>query len=131
MSIATPSSHASMITVVFAAGVSWLASMSAVADSVDSTSGVRQVVVSYDDLDISTLEGFQILDARLRRAVRNVCGDADIRDFGATRAVADCRSVALRAALQDLRQAGEGMNAYWLRWRAAYAWNGDEAISYD
>jgi UrcA family protein len=133
------------IAAVFAASVFQLASVSAIADSAApdlATIGqppvinsldrdVPRVVVSYGDLDMSSLVGFQTLDSRLRDAVRQVCRNSDIRDLSGAVAVAECRRTALEGALADLRQAGEGMNAFWLRWRAEYAWGEDEAISYD
>lgn len=36
----------------------------------------RQAVVKYSDLDLSTLDGRDVLDRRLDRAVRLVCGNA-------------------------------------------------------
>lgn len=36
----------------------------------------KQVVVKYDDLNLSTVGGREVLDQRLDRAVRMVCGSA-------------------------------------------------------
>jgi UrcA family protein len=37
---------------------------------------VRQAVVKYNDLDLSTVDGRDVLDHRLDRAVKLVCGNA-------------------------------------------------------
>lgn len=34
----------------------------------------RQVIVKYDDLNLSTIDGREVLDQRLDRSVRIVCG---------------------------------------------------------
>ena len=36
----------------------------------------RQTIVKYSDLDLSTIDGRDVLDRRLDRAVRLVCGNA-------------------------------------------------------
>jgi len=145
MSTAPTPPRTSIITVAFAAAVFQLAAMSAAADSGSSgiasistaplaaelTPDVPRVVVSYGDLDLSSPAGFKILESRVKRAVRTVCGNADIRDLSRTQAVAECRGMALHAALDHLRHADEDMYAYWLQWRAAYIWTGDEAIAYN
>ncbi len=39
-------------------------------------------MVHYDDLEISSSEGMEALDRRLRRAARQVCGPSDFRKVG-------------------------------------------------
>jgi len=53
-------------------------------------------VVRIADLDLSRDAGQQTLRRRVKLAVAAVCGEADLRDFGAVRAVKDCRSKTLR-----------------------------------
>ena len=42
----------------------------------------RSITVAYHDLDISSSDGMEALDRRLRRAAKQVCGPSDFRTVG-------------------------------------------------
>ena len=47
--------------------------------------GLRTMTVSYADLDMSDPQGKEILELRISRAARNVCGSPSIREVGSLR----------------------------------------------
>lgn len=55
-------------------------------------------VVRYADLDLTSDTGAHMLQTRIDRAARAVCGSADIRDLPAMSDVARCRQVAVSGA---------------------------------
>jgi UrcA family protein len=64
-----------------------------------SNEDLRQVVVSYADLNLNTASGQTALKARVRHAAQTVCGDApDNRNPGAVRDYSACVSQSIRAA---------------------------------
>lgn len=58
--------------------------------------------VSFADLDLTTPAGIAELDARLERAVRDVCGEPWPRDLRGRRYIEQCRTET-RATLQAQR----------------------------
>lgn len=59
-------------------------------------------VVAYGDLNLYSREGMEVLQRRLERAARQVCGRADLRDLTRSRAVERCYRETLEGALRDL-----------------------------
>lgn len=62
-------------------------------------------LVRYADLDLATAGGVARLDRRIRAAVTDVCGAADIRDLVQGAAVHRCRVAALADAAPQLASA--------------------------
>jgi UrcA family protein len=67
--------------------------------------------VSYADLNLTTHSGQDRLQRRIFVAARSVCGSADLRDLGYSRAVTQCRDGAVadaqpafQAAVNNARQ---------------------------
>jgi UrcA family protein len=57
-----------------------------------------RTLVRYGDLDLTSQSGAAALQARVTRAVRYVCGSADIRDLPAQRDIGTCRVAAQEGA---------------------------------
>lgn len=60
-----------------------------------------QKVVRFSDLDLDSSEGRAQLDFRIKSAVADVCGDADIRDLRTHGIVRACRVETSRQAMAD------------------------------
>jgi len=60
-------------------------------------SDVSRQVVTYRDLNLTSVAGQKALDARVRRAARIVCGDDD-KDLGIAMYNRKCRQKAIAAA---------------------------------
>jgi len=63
-----------------------------------SAQEVRQLVVSYADLDLSTDRGVRILDRRLRAAAVEACGPTSDADLAGKNNARDCRLKTLSTA---------------------------------
>ncbi len=61
-----------------------------------------QVVVSYDDLDLSSSEGAHELYRRIASAAREVCPYADAREIGQLALNRSCRNAAISRAVRDI-----------------------------
>ena len=77
--------------------------------------GVHSANVSLKGIDLGSDAGQALLHARLQRAARNVCGEADVRDLSAMADLKACRSQAtqqgeilLQAALARPRRTEGG-----------------------
>jgi UrcA family protein len=66
--------------------------------------GRRQTVVDYSDLDTATPAGAAALAARIRLAVREVCGPRPqtLRDLGAEQAFEHCVSDSSQTAVAEM-----------------------------
>lgn len=67
--------------------------------------GVREVHVSYTDLDLSAAEGLAALQARIARAARNACGNVDNRDTERRREWRSCVDSAVADAARQVESA--------------------------
>ena len=65
--------------------------------------GTGEVLVQHDDLNLASPAGRAVLEARLERAARIVCGTAFINELDIAAGVEACRSDAIAAARQQLR----------------------------
>jgi UrcA family protein len=63
-----------------------------------------QLKVSYADLDLTAQAGLSVLDHRIAIAVKQVCGDADMRNVVEWKAMKACRNQAQQTA-QSTRDA--------------------------
>ena len=61
-------------------------------------------IVAYGDLDLSRSAGRAVLDARIDRAVRDVCGKVFVRDLNGLRLVELCRDETSANAYAQLRR---------------------------
>ncbi|SLK07264.1 UrcA family protein [Novosphingobium mathurense] len=66
-----------------------------------ATDGARTVPVAYDDLNLSSQAGLDTLDQRLERAVRKVCGKADVRRLDEVSDMTRCRTSAQASAAEQ------------------------------
>ena len=74
----------------------------AAAPAIAQERDVRTADVRYDDLDLASAGGQKALQARIKRAARQVCarsGDIGLRDF---QAYQSCRDAALEAAMPQV-----------------------------
>lgn len=80
----------------------------ALAASPTSAQEVRQLVVSYADLDLSTDRGVRILDRRLRAAAVEACGPTSDADLAGKNNARDCRleTLSTSRAQRDVAIAG-------------------------
>jgi|SRR5882724_238318 len=62
------------------------------------------VAVSYQDLDISTPNGAQMLYRRIQSAALKVCGEVQARDFARSRAQRACYANAVASAVDTVNQ---------------------------
>ena len=71
----------------FAAGISTTVMADGYGETHITTTaeGLRTTTVSYADLDLTDPKGKEVLNFRLRRAARDVCGSPDIREAGSIR----------------------------------------------
>ena len=75
------------------------------AQSVDADSEVHSMTLSYGDLDLSTAKGRSTLNARIRRAAAEVCGQqAGVRQQPLEPEYRACFNRALTGARQELAQ---------------------------
>jgi UrcA family protein len=61
-----------------------------------------QVTVRYDDLDLATAHGAQVMYHRLNNAARSVCGDEEPLYLEAWHAIRMCQRDAIQQAVQEL-----------------------------
>ena len=76
---------------------------------------IPSVSVRTVDLNLATPAGVQALRGRIARAVRSVCGDADLRDLQAMMEQNACRTMALAKAVPQMEVAiahGDTHNTY-------------------
>jgi UrcA family protein len=80
---------------------------------------VETVTVAIADLDLASAAGQQTLDARIHRAVVEVCGQASVVDLAGLNAVRDCRRTKLAEAraIGDHRLASRSTSAIQLSGR--------------
>lgn len=71
----------------------------------------RQVVVKYDDLNLTTIDGREVLDQRLDRAVRMVCGTVRGEPLYMRMVIRKCATTAAKqvAPQRDLAVAQSGV----------------------
>ena len=62
-----------------------------------------EVLVQHEDLNLGSAAGRTVLEARLDRAARRVCGTAFINELDIAAGVEACRADAIAAARQQLR----------------------------
>ena len=63
----------------------------------------RSVLVHYQDLNLDSAAGRAVLDRRLERAARAVCGTAPIVELDSAAEVDACREETIAAARRQLR----------------------------
>lgn len=68
--------------------------------AVPATAETVSIPVSYSGLDLTSINGQDVLNRRVNMAVRNICGAPDIRDLSAVAASRKC-SIAARAQAQS------------------------------
>jgi UrcA family protein len=61
----------------------------------------RSVSIVYDDLDLGNQSDLDTLDARLKKAVKEVCGNADNRRLDDVADMNRCRDAALASAARQ------------------------------
>ncbi|MBN7795047.1 UrcA family protein [Parahaliea mediterranea] len=90
-------------------------SLEAAADNYGETlvksKAVRSETVSFEDLDLGSVQGRESLHYRLRDAARRVCGSDDYRVAGGLGAAADNRACYERAMGDALSQVNAGQVA--------------------
>ena len=69
----------------------------------DPAPAPRSAAVGYSDLNLASEAGQRILDARIGRAVREVCGEASDIDVRGRNLVAQCRADTAKAAAAKRR----------------------------
>ena len=79
---------------------SYGASMPAAADR------ARQISVRYDDLNLSSASGIEVLKRRIRGAAEIVCGEADTRELSGSMLRRQCVREAADAALKQVNWQG-------------------------
>jgi UrcA family protein len=91
-------------SVALAAGLAL--AQSSIADTQSVSFEPRQVIVNYDDLNLSAAVGANVARRRIDAAARSVCGPApDIRDLADSSAFAACVSRAQASASAQLSAA--------------------------
>jgi len=65
-----------------------------------------EVLVQHEDLNLASAAGRAVLEARIDRAARTVCGTAFINELDIAAGIEACRSDAIAAARRQLR--GDG-----------------------
>ena len=65
------------------------------------------VVVPYEDLDLLGPAGVEQLDSRIRRAIKQVCGEPDRRNLKLAQFWKECRDQSLQEANTQVAQAVE------------------------
>jgi UrcA family protein len=91
----------------------FLFAVAAVAAAVGATSATvgpafaadGRVLVQYEDLNLESAAGRAVLERRLDRAARSVCGTANIVELDIAAGVNACREGTIAAARQQLRSA--------------------------
>jgi UrcA family protein len=74
-------------------------------DRVGQLNGVPQIVVDYDDLDISHQQGLETLYSRIQYAAMDVCGyDRLHKELSRQRRPAACYHAAVDNAIQQVNQ---------------------------
>jgi UrcA family protein len=87
------------LLIVAASVAAFAAPALASAKPVVANDDLRQVVVSFADLNLNTVSGQALLQARLHRAAMNACGaQPDDRDIRAASAYRGCVQQAIGAA---------------------------------
>ena len=69
-----------------------------------SSEGLRQVTVSYDDLNLKTDRGQETLYFRMVQAADAVCGPRNPREAGGARQVSENKSCFKRAVSEGMEQ---------------------------
>ncbi len=87
------------VMIAAAALIAFAAPAMASAAPVSGNSDVRQVTVSYRDLNLNTAQGQASLESRIRHAAQDVCGSRpDNKDVLATQAFRACVQKSIGAA---------------------------------
>jgi UrcA family protein len=74
-------------------------------DRVGQVDGVPQIVVAYDDLDISHRQGLEALYSRIQYAAMDVCGyDRLLKELSRQRRPAACYHSAVDNAIKQVNQ---------------------------
>lgn len=106
-----------MLKSVFTKGLMAAAAIAVSATGLSATAQaqsktVRTAIVHFEDLDLSSAEGKETLDGRLKGAVRQVCGGFNSRSLADMRDHSSCTSEAnlsaRRASVQILAAAEAG-----------------------
>jgi UrcA family protein len=63
---------------------------------------LSKVTVRYDDLNLATAAGVDVLYRRISSAARTVCHDENSRDLGIAAAVRQCRESAIAQAVHEV-----------------------------
>ena len=69
-----------------------------------SMEGIREAAVSYSDLDLTSTNGREALEARIARAAEQVCGSKHARKAGGVRFAAENKRCFDRAVDQAMAQ---------------------------
>lgn len=70
-----------------------------------SAENIHSQVVSYHDLNLKSDQGIAQLNQRVRSALNQVCGQADVRDLKGRGAVLACRKTAMARTDADVQLA--------------------------
>jgi len=102
----TMSKLLSAAVIAVAAGTAMNASAAAYDETyvTTTTEGLRQVTVSYDDLDLKTDRGQEALHYRIVNAADTVCGSRNPREAGGARQVSDNKACFKRAVSEGKAQ---------------------------
>jgi UrcA family protein len=84
------------------AGVFAALAVTTTAFATPSSDAAPQVKVRYDDLNLATSAGVDILYRRISRAARAVCPDENSRDLGFVAAMQVCRANAVAQAVREV-----------------------------
>ncbi len=102
MTAATVNSNRSTMARVAVLAVSLLAGSLGVAHAAPAQD-LPQVVVSYNDLDLSSSDGVRELYKRIASAAREVCPYPDAREIGQVALNRSCRNAAISRAVRDVK----------------------------
>lgn len=89
-----------LVHAAFALGCGLL--LAGAASSASAAGPVRQITVSYADLDLSRTEGAETLYRRLRAAARQVCGPDEARELARRAAWKECVDRAVAEAVRTV-----------------------------
>jgi|SRR5579872_1601827 len=77
-------------------------STGALADTVSTSDGVKQVRVQFEDLNLSSPEGNVALYHRIRNAAQQVCPSIYVRDLAQHSAAQKCQADAIEQAVRSI-----------------------------
>lgn len=82
-----------------------IASIALAAPAFANTTNMQRQIVRYGDLDLASDAGRAVLDTRLTRAARSVCGVNDATDLGSKMSASACYKRSISAARDNVANA--------------------------